>query len=100
MVIPEAGTPTFILPAGLTAIGESAFENDLMITVADAGSCSDIGARAFSGCENLTQIRFPQDCLIDPAAFDHPVFVFAPSGGTTKQCCDTQNNLIFVPTDP
>ena len=56
-------------------------------------------ADAFRDCANLTQIRLPKNCQIDPAAFDHPVYVFAPSDGTTKQCCDAQSNLIFVETN-
>ena len=55
-----------------------------------------IEANAFKGSTNLTQIKLPKDCEIDPAAFDHPVYVFAPDLGTTRKCCDDQDNLIFA----
>ena len=94
--IPEFGTPDFVLPAQLTTIEESAFEGDTLITIVDASHCTSIGKDAFKGCTNLTQIKLPGECQIDPAAFDHPVYVFAPANGLTKQCCDAQENLIFV----
>lgn len=90
------GTPDFTLPEGLTTIEESAFEGVAGMTIVDASNCSSIGKDAFKDCTNLMQIRLPKDCEIDPAAFDHPVYVFAPDLGTTKQCCDEQENLIFA----
>ena len=90
------GTPDFSLPAGVGIIEESAFEGVAGMTVVDAGSCTSIGKDAFRGCVNLTQIRLPAGCEIDPAAFDHEVYVFAPADGLTKQCCDAQSNLILV----
>ena len=95
--IPSAfGTPDLTLPADVGTIEESAFEGDALITIVDAGNCTSIGKDAFKGCTNLTQIRLNGECDIDDTAFDHPVYVFAPASGLTKQCCDAQENLIFV----
>ena len=90
------GTPDFSLPAGVGTIGNSAFEGVAGMTIVDAGNCTSIGKDAFKDCTNLTQIKLPAGCEIDPAAFDHEVYVFAPADGLTKQCCDAQSNLIFV----
>ena len=94
--VPEFGPAAFILPAQLTTIEESAFEGMTSMTIVDASNCTSIGKDAFKGCTNLTQIKLPKDCEINPAAFDHPVYVFAPDGGTTKDACDEQDNLIFA----
>ena len=85
--LPAFGTPTFTLPAGLTAVEESAFEGGTAITVADAGSCESIGAYAFRGCTALTQIRVSRDCFIDLRAFDDCtslVAVYGPAGGLAE----------------
>ena len=95
-VLPDFGDPDFTMPSALTTIEESAFEGNPMMTIVDASNCTSIGKDAFRGCTNLTQIRLPAGCEIDPAAFDHEVYVFAPADGLTKQCCDAQSNLILV----
>ena len=100
LAIYEFGVPAFTLPAGPVSVGESAFEGNPLLTIVDAGHCTVIGENAFRDCANLTQIRLPQDCQIDPDAFDHEVQVFAPSGGTTEQCCNEQDNLVFFPVNP
>ena len=92
------GTPDFTLPAALTTIEESAFEGVAGMRIVDASNCSSIGKDAFKDCTNLMQIKLPANCEIDPVAFDHEVYVFAPDDGLTKQCCDAQSNLIFVET--
>ena len=97
--IREPEAPAFFLPTGTTIIEENAFEGDPLVTAVDAGSCAAIEANAFRGCTNLTEIVLPQNCLIDPAAVDHPVCVFAPPGGTTQQSCEGQENLVFIPMD-
>ena len=94
--VPEFGPASFILPAALTTIEKSAFEGNPMMTIVDANHCTSIGKDAFKDCAKLTQIKLPAECQIDPEAFDHPVYVFVPADGLTKECCDAQNNLIFV----
>ena len=96
ILAPGYGTPDFSMPDHLTTIEESAFEGIISMTVVDASNCTSIGKEAFKGCTGLTQILLGVECDIDPTAFDHPVYVFAPEGVLTKQCCDAQNNLIFV----
>ena len=94
------GIPDFTLPAGLTTIGENAFEGITSMTVVDAGSCTSIGANAFKGCTGLKQIRLPGTCSIHEDAFDglERVCVFAPEGGSTEAFCNDpdHDNLIFA----
>ena len=79
-VLPDFGDPDFTMPSALTTIEESAFEGNPMMTIVDASNCTAIGINAFKGCTNLTQIRLPADCRIDPAAFSGCglVYVSAP----------------------
>ena len=95
---PVFGQASFTLPAGLTVIGDSAFEGDASITVVDAGHCVSIGANAFKGCTGLVKIRLPKSCAIDSTAFTGcgTVLVFAPAGGTTQDWADGQANIVFV----
>ena len=70
-----------------------------MMTIVDASNCTAIGINAFKGCTNLTQIRLPADCRIDPAAFSGcgTVYVFAPAGDSTEAFCNQEtNDCIFV----
>ena len=69
-----------------------------MMSVVDAGHCTEIGKNAFKDCVNLTQIRLPAGCDIDPAAFSGcgTVYVFAPAGGTTETGCAAVANCVFV----
>ena len=99
---PAFGTPTFILPDDAVSVGEAAFENDTSITVVDASGCSSIGPDAFKGCTGLRRIRLPKDCDINSTAFVGcgTVFVYAPSGGTTEDSCEKNNNCIFVEENP
>jgi hypothetical protein len=99
--MPTFGTPDFTLPEGLTTIEESAFEGDTLITVVDAGNCTSIGAYAFKGCTNLTQILLDKDCDIDNTAFSDcgTVFVFAQANGKTETFCDTREGIEFVAMD-
>ena len=91
-------TASFTLPAGTTAIEESAFAGDTAITLVDAKNCAHIGANAFEDCLNLSEIRLPGNCTIDGSAFIGcgTVYVFAPAGGTTQTFCGTRPYLIFV----
>ena len=95
---PAFGPAAFTLPAALTTIEESAFEGNIALTVVEAGEgVTAIGADAFKGCANLTQIKLPANCAIDPAAFTGcgTVLVFAPSGGSTEAACETMVNCVF-----
>ena len=97
IVMPVFGDPDFVMPGGLTAIEESAFEGVTSMKVVDAHSCAAIGQGAFKGA-GLEKIRLPMDCEIDDAAFDQDgsINVFAPSGGSTQAYCTEHDNLIFI----
>ena len=99
---PAFGTPTFIMPDDTDVVGVSAFENDVLITVVDASSCSSISADAFKGCTGLRRIRLPKDCDINSTAFTGcgTIFVYAPSGGATQKSCENNNNCTFVAENP
>ncbi len=92
----------FTMPSSLTSIGESAFEGNPMMSVVEAGHCTSIGKNAFKDCVNLTRIRLPAGCDIDPTAFSGcgTVYVFAPGGGSTESFCNDPDheNLIFIVT--
>ncbi len=97
--LPDFGDPDFTMPSALTTIEESAFEGNPMMTIVDASNCTAIGINAFKGCTNLTQIRLPADCQIDPTAFSGcgTVYVFAPAGDSTETFCNQEtNDCIFV----
>lgn len=97
---PAFGPAAFTLPAALTIIEESAFEGNIALTVVEAGEgVTTIGADAFKGCTNLTQIKLPANCAIDPAAFTGcgTVYVFAPEGGSAQISCQGIGNCVFVP---
>ena len=91
------GTPDFTLPTGVGTIEANAFDGVTKMTVVDARNCKKIGVEAFKGT-GVEQIRLDKDCEIAENAFSDcgTVFVFAPANGLTKQCCDAQDNLIFV----
>ena len=77
----------FILPHDTTVIEANAFENDISITVVDAGHCTSVGAGAFRGCTGLTRIRLSKNCSIDDTAFDgcsSLTEICSPAGGTTE----------------
>ena len=93
------GAPDFTLPAGPIAIEESAFEGMPLLHIVDAGGVTSIGKWAFKD-SGLQQIRLPQNCQIDPDAFDgcNTVYVFAPADGTTEAFCQGHDGVIFVET--
>jgi len=94
---PTFGPADFILPGNTRTIGDNAFEGAAMKSV-DAKFCTAIGAGAFKNCQGLQQIRLPENCAIDAAAFDGcgTVYVFAYSGGTTETWCQGKQNIVFV----
>ena len=81
--------PDLVLPGGLTAIEESAFEGVTGFTaVYVPETCASIGVSAFQDCTGLTQITLPKDCDIRDSAFTGCTslhVIFAPAGGTTEQ---------------
>ena len=91
--------PDFRLPAAIQTVEDGAFEGAAMHVVYVPDGCTSVGANAFLDCKNLTQIRLPKDCTIDPAAFSgcDTVYVFALKGGSTEAFCDKEaENCIFV----
>lgn len=88
-LVPVLLRPDLVLPDGLTAIEESAFEGDTGFTSASVPeSCASIGVTAFKGCTGLTQITLPKDCDIRDSAFNGCTslhVIFAPAGGATEQ---------------
>lgn len=99
VMVPVFGEADFVLPTGLAIIEANAFQGDALISAVDAGHCVLIGAEAFKNCANLSQIRLPQSCWIDPCAFDDcgTVYVFAPAGGNTETYCKSNDNpCVFV----
>lgn len=97
--IPSFGPANFTLPAAIRTIEESAFEGNTAIGIVYVpDTCTGIGANAFKNCAGLTQIRLPQNCVIDDTAFDgctDLIAVFAPAGGTTAAWC-AGHNITFA----
>ncbi len=82
------GEGTAILPAGLTAVKENAFENSGVRYVVVPGSCGAIGERAFAGCGELLAVVVPEGVReIGPGAFaDSPrVVILTPAGSRAAQ---------------
>ena len=98
MLVPVFSGADFVLPTGLAIIEANAFQGDALISAVDAGHCALIGAGAFKNCANLSQIRLPYYCRIDPSAFDGcgTVYVFAPTGGQTEAACAAIGNCVFI----
>ena len=88
----------FSLPDAIAEIEESAFEGNTAMTVVDAKNCQSIGANAFAGCENLSEIHLGKNCTIASDAFadSGTLYVFAPAGGTTESFCSSRPNILFV----
>ncbi len=78
--------PDFTLPEDLTIIEASAFEGIMASAVYVPNACTSIGAGAFADSA-IQQIRLPQNCQIDPTAFDgceNLMIIIVPSGGTSQ----------------
>ncbi len=92
--------PNFVLPAGITAIEESAFEGDLGISVViiPAG-CTSIGDRAFKDCLNLKWIRIPEGCELGEDVFDGCILVRVhgtPNSSAWDYCQEHTDNCVYV----
>ncbi len=99
--VPPFGEPDFTLPAGLSEIGEEAFEGIAAMTViVIPDSCRTIGEHAFRDCTNLYQVRIPADCAIGTDAFDGctTVYIYGTAGSPAHAYCqDPQHaNCVFV----
>ena len=97
-VFPDFGTPTFVLPAGTTGIGEEAFSGITAGVVDIPDTCLSIGDRAFRGCTGLTQIRIPADCALGQDVFDGcaRVLVFGYAGSPAETYCLQHDNCVFI----
>ncbi len=81
------GRPTFRLPAEIESIGEDAFERIKADVVYVPDTCKKIEAYAFRNCPNLKQIRLPENCEINDAAFygcTELMAIYSSGDGTTK----------------
>ena len=90
---------TFTLPSGLRTIGESAFEGDRSVFVAEIPEeCTGIGKWAFRGCTNLWMIRIPKGCMIGEDAFAGcvRVYVFSTADSDAYNYCADHDNCVFV----
>ena len=97
-VLPDADAFTFLLPAALSAIEESAFEGSTAYVVYIPEGCTSIGSYAFKDCENLREIHIPTNCDISDTAFDGcgTIYVFGESGSSIENYCQSHNNCIFM----
>ena len=97
--VDESVTPDFVLPDKIECIEESAFENNLAMTVVYIpDGCTSIGPYAFRQCFRLERIRIPADCEIGTGAFDRcfGVLIFGTAGSPAEEYCETHSNCIFV----
>ena len=86
------------LPEFVMAIEERAFEGNLSLSfVYVPDSCLSIGDFAFRDCENLEQIRIPENCTISDSAFDScdAVDIFGTSGSEAESYCERHENCSF-----
>ena len=78
---PQAGTPTFVLPAALREIGEQAFEGISAEVVKVSDTVESIGNRAFA-YSSIGQVILPASLvsIADDAFEGCSMLVFAPEG--------------------
>ena len=78
---PQAGTPTFVLPAALREIGEQAFEGISAEVVKISDTVESIGNRAFA-YSSIGQVILPASLvsIADDAFEGCSMLVFAPEG--------------------
>ena len=91
------GTPDFVLPALVTEIEESAFENTAAAAVYIPDGCTEIGPNAFRD-SGLQKIRIPAGCAIDPSAFAGcgDIVIFSAAESPAQEYCAAHSGCIFV----
>lgn len=80
--------PSFKLPAGLVAIGDSAFEGIPAVSVEITENVASIGARSFADCLNLTALVIPETVQsIDDTALEgsENVTVYGKTGSEAQR---------------
>ena len=99
--LPPFGTPDFILPAGVTAVEESAFEGASMTAVVIPEDCTSIGDYAFRDCAGLSRIRIPVNCALGTDVFAGcgTVYVYGAAGSPAEAYCQSHGNCVFVPAE-
>ena len=92
------GIPDYILPASIETIDASAFEGNQMSIVYVPDSCKSIADYAFIDCDNLTQIRIPDECEVFSHAFDgcEDVVIFGIAGSSAESFCTSHEGFTFV----
>ena len=95
---PEFKSPDFTLPDSLAAIEDDAFAGIAATVIEVPAGCSSIGARAFSGCAHLEQIRIPGNCAVGEYAFAgcEDVQIFSSEGSPAQAYCLAHDNCTFV----
>ena len=95
------GTADFILPAGVTAVEESAFEGGAMTAVVIPEGCTSIGDYAFRDCAGLSRIRIPANCDLGTDVFAGcgTVYVYGAAGSPAEAYCQSHGNCVFVPAE-
>ena len=93
----------YAIPAGVTSIGESAFDDCISLTsVTIPSSVTSIGKQAFAGCSSLTNVTIPDSVTsIGYCAFygcDNLVSVTIPDsvtsiGGSAFQSCESLTSI-------
>lgn len=88
------------LPAGLTMVGETAFEGAVDIaSVRLPDGCVSIGPGAFRGCVGLMQIVIPASVTsIDATAFEGcgEIYVFGVEDSPSWTFCAAHSGFIFI----
>jgi hypothetical protein len=90
---------SFMLPAGLTEIGENSFEGLPMYSVEIPNGCTTIAPHAFGNCVGLRQIVIPDSVMtIDATAFEGcaNVYVFGRLFSAAQELCTPESGFIFV----
>ena len=99
VIIFNADTPDFVLPASLIEIGEEAFAGGAFTYVKLSDSTVKIGKNAFDDCPNLTFIQIPEATTeIDPQAFGYRTgLTILGVPGSAAESFAQDRGFLFVP---